>query len=112
MLRDRCDGVSPTRFLEAAAIFSSHGLADAASTVLAVMFLGVGVEANPVMAVLLEMHVFGAAGIMLSVVAVSAAGYVAVAEALDLSSWYALTVSAVGVLIAALNVLAVVLVTA
>lgn len=100
---------SPSRRLEAAAILSSHGLADTSTTALAFLAVGTGPEANPIVATLLETHPLLAVLVMFAVPVFATAVYVVAAEALDLAPWYAIGVSSVGVLVA-LNNLRVVLV--
>jgi len=81
------------------ALFLSHGIADAATTVLAAAELGPSVEANPLIRAALE-HGFGfAAGIMLLVVGAVAVAYPTVAEIAEFPDWYGWAMVAVGVIV-------------
>lgn len=106
MLR-RLRRVSMERKLEAAAIWSSHGLADASTTTLAYFLVGESGEANPLVAALLAIHVGAAAAAILAVTAAVTLVYVVAADVLELPSAYAFVVSAVGVLVAVGNLAAV-----
>lgn len=91
--------------LEALAIFASHGLADTGTTILAYLLVGASAEANPLVASLLTIHPGVAAAFMLGMAGLAAAGYAVVANLLELSGWYALAMSFVGVLVATGNLL-------
>lgn len=106
MLR-RLRRASLDRKLEAAAIWTSHGLADASTTALAYFLVGGSGEANPVVAALLAVHVGVAAAVILGVTAVVTLVYVVAADVFEVPSSYAFIVSLVGVLVAVGNLAAV-----
>ncbi len=99
--------VGPTRVLrslptveqQGLALFATHGVADAATTVLAAATLGPGAEGNPLVRAALEEGFGFAAGIMLAVVGGVAIAYPAVAEICDFPDWFGWVLVAVGVLV-------------
>lgn len=99
--------VSTDRKLEAAAIWTSHGLADSGTTTLAYYLVGESGEANPLVAALMAVHVGAAAVAILASTAAVAVVYAYAADWLELPSWFAFVVSVGGVLVAVGNLAAV-----
>ena len=89
----------PTEEQQGIALFLSHGVADAATTVLAAADLGPVVEANPLIRVALEQGFGFAAGVMLLVVGGIAIAYPTVAELAEFPDWFGWALAAVGVLV-------------
>lgn len=90
----------PAEEQQGLALFLSHGVADAATTLLAAGQLGPSVEANPLIRAALEQGYGFAAGIMLLVVGAVAIAYPTVAEIAELPDWYGWGMVAVGVVVA------------
>jgi len=89
----------PTEEQQGLALFATHGVGDAATTVLAAANLGADAEANPLIRAVLD-HGFGfAAGVMLLVVGGVALAYPTVAEVAEFLYWYGWAMVAVGVLV-------------
>jgi len=86
------------------ALFLSHGVGDAATTVLAAADLGPGVEANPFMRAALEQGYGFAAGVMLLVVGGIALVYPTVSEIAGIPDWFGWALVAVGVLVSLGNI--------
>jgi len=90
---------------QGAAIFATHGVADAATTVYATNQLGAGVEANPIMAQLLHIDPALAAITMLAITAAVAIAYPRVAQINGVHRHFGTAVAAVGALVAIINVI-------
>jgi len=89
----------PTEEQQGLALFATHGVGDAATTVLAAANLGADAEANPLIRAALE-HGFGfATGTMLLVVGGVALAYPTVAEIAEIPDWYGWAMVAVGVVV-------------
>ena len=88
---------------EAAAIFTSHGILDAATTVLAARAVGPHVEANPVVRELLAMGEFATVVGICACVAVAAAAWPTAADAVDAPGWVGFAIATVGAIVAAVN---------
>jgi len=86
------------------ALFLSHGVGDAATTVLAAADLGPSVEANPFMRAALEQGYGFAAGVMLLVVGGIALVYPTVSEIAGIPDWFGWALVAVGVLVSLGNI--------
>ena len=91
------------RHREAAAIFATHGPADAITTVLASRAVGSGVEANPIVRRLLEASEPATAIVMCGCVAVAAIAWPTAADAIDAPPIAAIVVAAIGATVAATN---------
>ena len=96
--------MSPTREIEAAGIFATHGVLDAVTTALAAVHISAHGEGNPLMRALLREGVGFAAGSMLFVVGLLAAAWPHVADRYDFPKWFAPLLCAVGLAVAAGNV--------
>ena len=96
------DGI---RHREAAAIFGTHGPADAITTVLASRAVGINVEANPIVRRLLETSEPATVAIMCACVAVAAIAWPTAANAIDAPPIAAIVVAGVGATVAATNLL-------
>ena len=89
----------PTEEQQGIALFLSHGVADAGTTVLASAALGPGAEGNPIMRAALE-HGFGfAAGIMLAVVGAIAVTYPTLARVGGFPDWFGWGLVVVGLVV-------------
>lgn len=97
-------GHAPEREVEAGALFASHGVADGLTTVLAAREVGLGAEANPLMAALLAEGYGVALGVMLAVVGSVAVAWPHLASRYELPSWFAWVLVTLGVLVALGNV--------
>jgi len=97
-------GSLPTEEQQGIALFLSHGVGDAATTVLAAADLGAGVEANPFMRAALEQGFGFAAGVMLLVVGGIALVYPTVSEISGIPDWFGWALVAVGVLVSLGNI--------
>ncbi|MFW5968838.1 MAG: DUF5658 family protein [Persicimonas sp.] len=86
------------------AIFATHGVADSASTIYGAATVGIGAEANPIMATLLQQGWGFAAGTMLLVTGLVAVVYPSLARAGDIPHWFGYGLAAVGLVIAVINV--------
>lgn len=82
------------------ALFLTHGVADAATTVLAASAVGSGVEGNPIMRAALEQGYVVAAGLMLAVVGAVALTYPTLVEIGEIPDWFGWALVAVGVIVA------------
>ncbi len=85
------------------ALFATHGLADASSTLFATAAVGTELEANPVMAALLQQGWGFAAGTMLLVTGLVAVAYPTVARLEAIPHWFGPTLAVIGVLVASIN---------
>lgn len=92
------------REIEAAAIFLTHGVLDAATTAFAAVYVSTESEGNPLIRVLLQEGVGFAVGSMLLVVGLLAAAWPTLAERYDFPRWLAPLLVAVGFVVAAGNV--------
>ena len=92
-----------SRRREAVGIWLSHGPADAISTIAASRAVGVGVEANPIVARLLELGDIPTLIGICACVAVAAAIWPAAADALEAPPAVAVGVIALGATVAAVN---------
>jgi len=87
------------------AIFSTHGVADSASTLFATHALDASAEANPFIAQLLQQGWGWAAGTMLLVAGLVAIVYPSIADLDTIPKWFGTTLAAIGLLIAIVNVI-------
>lgn len=92
------------REIEAAGIFATHGVLDAATTALAAVHLSAHAEGNPLMRALLQEGVGFAAGAMLFVVGLLAAAWPHVADRCDFPRAFALLLVVVGLAVSVGNV--------
>jgi len=92
---------------EAAAIFTSHGVLDAATTVLAARAVGPSAEANPITRELLAMGELPAAVAMVAVVGLCCGAWPTAADAVDAPTWIGLGIAAIGAAVAAVNLVVV-----
>ena len=99
--------MNPDRPGEAAAIFTSHGILDAATTILAARAIGLDAEANPVVRELLALGELPAAVAMLAVVGLCCGAWPTAADAVDAPSWIGLGIATIGAVVAAVNVVVV-----
>ena len=90
-------------------ILLSHGVADGVTTLWAYRVVGAAGEANPIVRELLEIGVGFAFGSMLLVVGMVAAAYPLLARRYKFPRWFAAVLILVGFLVAAGNVLVVLL---
>lgn len=95
------------RETEAAGIFATHGLLDAATTTIAALHLSHSSEANPIIRVLLQEGVGFAVGSMLLVVGLLAAAWPRIASRYRFPRWFAPTLCAVGLIVAVGNLVVV-----
>jgi len=86
------------------AIFATHGLADTTTTLFATAAAGAGLEANPIIAQLLQQGWGFAAGTMLLVAGLVAVAYPSVARYAEFPGWFGPALAAVGLLVAITNV--------
>jgi len=86
------------------ALFATHGIGDATTTVLAAATFGPATEANPFIRTALEQGYGFAAGIMLAVVGAVAVMYPTLAEIGDFPEWFGWALVALGGLVTAGNV--------
>ena len=91
------------RIGEIAAIFTSHGVLDAATTILAARAVGPTAEANPVVRELLAMGELPAAVAMLAVVGLCCGAWPVAADTLETPEWVGLGIATIGAAIAAVN---------
>ena len=89
----------PTEEQQGIALFLSHGVADAGTTVLASATLGTSAEGNPIMRAALEQGLGFAAGAMLAVVGAIAVTYPTLAEIGKIPDWFGWALVAVGVVV-------------
>ena len=92
---------------EVAAIFTSHGVLDATTTILAARAVGPDAEANPIVRELLAMGELPAAVAMLAVVGLCCGAWPVAADALEAPEWIGLGVATVGAAVAAVNLVVV-----
>jgi hypothetical protein len=92
---------------EAAAIFTSHGVLDATTTVLAARVVGLDAEANPVVRELLAVGEVATVLGMCACVAVAALAWPIAADALETPEWVGLSVATIGAVVAAVNLVVV-----
>ncbi|WP_434520817.1 hypothetical protein [Halorubrum sp. AS12] len=92
---------------EAAAIFTSHGVLDAATTILAARAVGPHAEANPVVRELLAMGELPAVVAMLAVVGLCCGAWPTAAAALEAPGWIGLGIATIGAAVAAVNLVVV-----
>ncbi len=92
---------------EAAAIFTTHGALDAATTVLAARAAGHDAEANPLVRELLALGELPTVLVMLVAVAACCAAWPTAADALDAPEWVGFAVAFVGSIVAAVNIVVV-----
>jgi len=92
---------------EAVAIFTSHGVLDAATTVLAARTVGVETEANPVVRELLAAGEIATILGICACVAVAAAAWPVAADAVDAPGWVGLGIATIGAAVAAVNLVVV-----
>lgn len=86
-----------------AAIFTTHGALDAATTIGAARVAGIDAEANPVVRGLLEIGELPTALVMLAAVIVCCVLWPTAADALDVSPWVGFGVALIGAVVAAVN---------
>ncbi|ELZ44248.1 hypothetical protein C464_15485 [Halorubrum coriense DSM 10284] len=99
--------MSRNRSGEVAAIFTSHGVLDAATTILAARAVGPSAEANPIIRELLAMGELSATVAMLSVVGLCCGAWPVAADALEAPEWVGLSIAAIGAMVAAVNLVVV-----
>lgn len=92
---------------EAAAIFASHGVLDAVTTVLAARTAGIDAEANPLVRELLATGELATVLGMCACVAVAALAWPVAADALETPGWVGLGIAAIGAVVAAVNLVVV-----
>ncbi|MWV63296.1 hypothetical protein GRS48_00410 [Halorubrum sp. JWXQ-INN 858] len=92
---------------ETAAIFTTHGVLDAMTTVAAARAAGVDAEANPIVRELLTVGEGPAVLAMLVAVAACCIVWPTAADALDAPEWLGFAVALVGSLVAAVNIVVV-----
>ena len=88
---------------EVAAIFTTHGVLDAATTVLAARAVGVDAEANPVVRELLAVGDGPTVLAMLVAVAACCVVWPTAADAVDAPGWVGFAVAVAGAVVAAVN---------
>ncbi|OYR54241.1 hypothetical protein [Halorubrum halodurans] len=92
---------------EAAAIFTSHGVLDATTTVLAARAVGPHAEANPIVRELLAAGEIATVVGMCACVAVAAAAWPTAADAVDAPRWVGFAIATIGAIVAAVNLVVV-----
>ena len=92
---------------EATAIFTSHGILDAGTTVLAARAVGPNAEANPVVRELLALGDLATVVGICACVAVAAAAWPTAADAVDAPAWIGFGLATIGALVAAVNLVVV-----
>ncbi|MYL69132.1 hypothetical protein [Halorubrum distributum] len=92
---------------EVAAIFTSHGVLDAATTILAARAVGPGAEVNPIVRELLAMGELPAAVAMLAAVGLCCGAWPVAADALEAPAWVGFGIATVGAAVAAVNLVVV-----
>ncbi|ELZ38680.1 hypothetical protein [Halorubrum tebenquichense] len=92
---------------ETAAIFTSHGVLDAATTILAARVAGVDAEMNPVVRELLAIGELPAAVAMIAVVGLCCGAWPIAADAVDAPEWVGLGIATIGAAVAAVNLVVV-----
>ncbi|ELZ45633.1 hypothetical protein C464_11965 [Halorubrum coriense DSM 10284] len=99
--------MSSDRSGEVAAIFTSHGVLDASTTILAARAVGPSAEANPIIRELLTMGELPAAVAMLAVVGLCCGMWPVAADALEAPEWVGLGIATIGAAVAAVNLVVV-----
>lgn len=92
---------------EAAAIFTSHGVLDATTTVLAARAVGSDTEANPIVRELLAAGELATIVGICACVAVAAAAWPIAADAVDAPGWVGFGIATIGAVVAAVNLVVV-----
>ena len=92
---------------EVAAIFTSHGILDVTTTILAARAVGPDVEANPIVCELLAMGELHAAVAMLVVVGLCCGAWPVAADALEAPEWVGFGIAMIGAVVAAVNLVVV-----
>ncbi|ELZ50131.1 hypothetical protein C466_15334 [Halorubrum distributum JCM 10118] len=92
---------------EAAAIFTSHGVLDATTTILAAREVGPSAEANPIVRELLAMGELPTVVAMLAVVGLCCGAWPTAADALEAPGWVGLGIATIGATVAAVNLVVV-----
>jgi len=92
---------------EAAAIFTSHGVLDATTTVFAARAVGVETETNPIVKELLAAGEIATILGICACVAVAAAAWPVAADAVDAPGWVGFGIATVGAVVAAVNLVVV-----
>ncbi|TKX79876.1 hypothetical protein [Halorubrum sp. SD626R] len=99
--------MSRDRSGEVAAIFTSHGVLDVTTTILAAREIGPSAEANPIVRELLAMGELPAAVAMLAVVGLCCGAWPVAADALEAPEWVGLGIATIGAAVAAVNLVVV-----
>ena len=92
---------------EATAIFTSHGVLDGITTVLAARAVGPNAEANPIVRELLALGDLATVVGICACVAVAAAAWPTAADAVDAPAWIGFGLATIGTLVAAVNLVVV-----
>ncbi|OYR80161.1 hypothetical protein DJ84_16070 [Halorubrum ezzemoulense] len=92
---------------EAAAIFTSHGVLDATTTILAARTVGPHAEANPIVRELLAIGELPAAVAMVVIVGLCCGAWPIAADALETPGWVGLGIATIGAVVAAVNLVVV-----
>ena len=92
---------------EVAAIFTSHGVLDTATTILAARVVGPDAEANPIVRELLAVGELPAAVAMLAIVGLCCGAWPSAADAVDAPAWVGFGIAVVGSAVAAVNLVVV-----
>ena len=92
---------------EVAAIFTSHGILDVTTTILAARAVGPDVEANPIVRELLALGELPAAVAILAVVGLCCGAWPTAADALETPGWVGLGIATIGAVVAAVNLVVV-----
>ncbi|MDZ5810053.1 hypothetical protein U4E84_01620 [Halorubrum sp. AD140] len=100
-------GTTVDRTAETTAIFTSHGVLDAATTVLASRTVGVEAEANPIVRELLAVGELPAAFAMVAVVGLCCGAWPIAADAVEAPSWIGFGIATIGATVAAVNLVVV-----
>ena len=92
---------------EVTAIFTSHGVLDASTTILAARTAGLDAEANPVVRELLAVGEVPTVLVMLVAVAVCCLAWPTAANAVDAPEWFGFGIATIGAVVAAVNLVVV-----
>ena len=92
---------------EVASIFTSHGVLDAGTTILAARAAGFDAEANPVVRELLAVGDLPTVAVMLVAVAACCLAWPTAADAVEAPEWLGLGVATIGAVVAAVNLVVV-----
>ncbi len=92
---------------ETAAIFTSHGVLDAVTTILASRAVGLDAEANPLVGELLAVGEVPTVAVMLAAVAACCLAWSTAADAVDAPEWVGFAVATIGAAVAAVNLVVV-----